>query len=61
MKDLNKINFNRINRLEILLDNAISFLIDELSKYYDIDEAFEVIQYELGCTAEELSQYGIKF
>ena len=52
---------NRKNRLEILLYNAICLLIDEtFEQYDDSNEWFEMIQNELGCTAEELEEYGIK-
>lgn len=52
---------NKENRLEVLLYNAISLLIDETFEQYDDSaEWFDMIQNELGCTAEELEQYGIK-
>lgn len=51
---------NKENRLEVLLYNAISMLIDETFQYEDSAEWFDRIQDELGCTAEELETYGIK-
>lgn len=48
------------DRLKTILYNSISLLIDETFEQYD-DEAewFEMLQNELGCTKEELEQYGI--
>ena len=47
-------------RLKTILYNAISLLIDETFEQYDNEEEwFEMIQNELGCTKEELEQYGI--
>ncbi len=40
--------------------NAISLLIDETFEQYDDEtEWFKMLQNELGCTKEELEQYGI--
>ena len=48
------------DRLKTILYNAISLLIDETFEQYDNgEEWFEMIQNELGCTKEELEQYGI--
>lgn len=48
------------NRLKTLLYNAIDLLIDEtFEQYEDDNEWFKMIQNELGCTAEELQEYGI--
>ena len=48
------------DRLKTILYNAISLLIDETFEQYDNEEEwFEMIQNELGCTKEELEQYGI--
>ena len=52
---------NKEKRLETLLYNAISLLIDETFEQYDDSEKwFEMIQNELGCSAEELKGYGIE-
>ena len=48
------------DRLKTILYNASSLLIDETFEQYDNEEEwFEMIQNELGCTKEELEQYGI--
>lgn len=48
------------DRLKTILYNAISLLIDETFEQYDDEtEWFEMLQNELGCTREELEQYGI--
>ena len=52
---------NKENRLKVLLYNAVCLLIDETFEQYDDNiEWFEMIQNELGCTAKELEEYGIK-
>lgn len=48
-------------RLNTILYNAISLLIDETFEQYDnSEEWFKMIQNELGCTADELESFGIK-
>ena len=48
------------DRLKTILYNAISLLIDETFEQYDNEaEWFKMLQNELGCTKEELEQYGI--
>lgn len=52
---------NREKRLETVLYNAISLLIDEtFEQYDDSDEWFAMIQKELGCSKEELMELGIE-
>ena len=49
------------HRLKVLLYNAVCLLIDETFEQYDDNiEWFEMLQNELGCTAKELEEYGIK-
>lgn len=48
------------DRLKTILYNAISLTIDETFDQYDNEEEwFAMFQNELGCTKEELEQYGI--
>jgi hypothetical protein len=47
-------------RIKEILYNAISLLIDEtFEQYDDSEEWFAMLQNELGCTKEELEEYGI--
>jgi hypothetical protein len=47
-------------RLKVLLNNAITLLVDETYEQYDdVDEWKEMLENELGCTLEELRQYDI--
>ena len=47
-------------RIKEILYNAISLLIDEtFEQYDDSEEWFSMLQNELGCTKEELEEYGI--
>lgn len=51
----------REQKLKTILYNALVLLIDETFEQYDDEnEWFAMIQNELGCTAEELKEYGIK-
>lgn len=51
----------REKRLQTLLYNAITLLADEtFEQYCDKEHWFYNIQDELGCTAEELKEYGIE-
>lgn len=48
------------DRVKTILYNAISLLIDEtFEQYDDSKEWFAMLQTELGCTKEELEEYGI--
>lgn len=53
---------NREKRLETLLYNAISMLIDETYESYAdedrVTEWFDMMTRELGCTIAELKEYG---
>ena len=53
---------NREKRLETLLYNAISLLIDETYESYAdedrVTEWFDMMTRELGCTLTELKEYG---
>ena len=53
---------NREKRLETLLYNAISMLIDETYESYAdedrVTEWFDMMTRELGCTITELKEYG---
>ena len=47
-------------RLKVLLNNAISLLADETFEQYDDPNDWKnMIEVELGCTIEELEQYGV--
>lgn len=65
MKENNKRTEERINndfdsRLETILYNAISLLIDEtFEEYEDSEEWFAMILKELETTPEELRKFGI--
>lgn len=51
----------REQKLKTILYNALVLLIDETFEQYDDEnEWFAMIQNELGCTAEELKEYGIR-
>ena len=54
-------NWSDTNGIQIKNNiNAISLLIDETFEQYDDEtEWFKMLQNELGCTKEELEQYGI--
>ena len=48
------------NRMNLLLYNAISLLVDEtIEEFDDTDDWFEWICDELDCTEEELKEFGI--
>lgn len=53
---------NKVKRLEALLYNAISLLVDETyERYYDEDretEWLDMMIRELGCSLSELKEYG---
>lgn len=50
---------NKEKRLETLLYNAISLLLDcTLEEYDSLEDWFEMAECELGCTKEELMEYG---
>ena len=54
-------NLNDGDKLKTILYNALELLANETGKQYeDKREWFNVIQNKLGCTAEDLAQYGIK-
>ena len=47
------------DKLERLLYNAITLLVDEtLEQYDDVEEWKDMMCNELGCTREELQNYG---
>ena len=55
------VNADKTNsRLKTILYNAVTLLVDEtIEQYDDIDEWKKMMERELGCTINELKQYGI--
>lgn len=50
---------DREKRLETLLYNAISLLVDKTCEEYDDTEAWlDMLTEELGCSLSELKEYG---
>lgn len=51
---------DREKRLETLLYNAVSLLVDETYEQYDDTEEWKaMLEHELGCTCAELEQLGV--